>query len=573
MERKLAAILAADVVGYSRLMNKDEAGTLAALKQCEAEIVEPTVTRHNGRIFKKMGDGYLAEFSSAVDVVECALDWQEQIQSNDAMALKFRIGVNLGDVIIESDDVYGHGVNVASRLEALAQPGCITLSEDAYRQVRDRLDDEFHDLGEHELKNIPRPLRVWEWRCETALPAPLKNASLPALDKPSIVLMPFRNLTGDEEQEFLAEGLRIDIQNALIKVSGLYLVAAGTANALRGASSEDAGQCLNIQYVLQGSIRTAGKRIRVTAELADTASGAVVWVEQYDRIMDDSFELQDEIAARILTAMNVKLVAGEQAKVWHKTLKDLKALELFYKGVHAFFQMDRDEMASARQYFEKVAELHPEVSTGATWVSLTHWFDIQRGWTNAPETSRKLAVEWAEKAGKLEDADGQAHTVLSHVYLMNRRFDDALAAGRQAVEKRPACANANAFFANVLQYCSENDEAIRHVELAMRCHPLNPPFFKNVLAAAYLGNGNLQSAISTAKQTIAQAPADLPARLILTSALVRSGDENDAQSVASEIRDLDPTFSVKRFADVQTYKDQGVVDRFASDLSAAGLPD
>ncbi len=554
-------------------MNKDEAGTLAALKQCEAEIVEPTVTRHNGRIFKKMGDGYLAEFSSAVDVVECALDWQEQVQSNDAIAMKFRIGITLGDVIVESDDVYGDGVNVASRLEALAQPGFITLSEDAFRQVRDRVDAEFHDLGEHQLKNIERPLRVWEWRCKMALPAPLKNACLPSLDKPSVVLMPFRNLSGDEEQDFLAEGLRIDIQNALIKVSGLYLVAAGTANALRGISSEDAGSSLNVQYVLQGSIRTAGKRIRVTAELTDRFAKEVVWAERYDRIIDDAFELQDEIAARILTAMSVKLVAGEQAKVWHKTLKDLKALELFYKGVHAFFQMDRDKMASARQYFEKVAKLHPEVATGPTWVSLSHWFDIQRGWTKEPETSRTLAIEWAERAVKLEDADGQAETVLSHVYLMNRQYDDALAAGQKAVGTRPACANANAFFANVLHYCGENNEAIRHAELAIRCHPLNPPFFKNVLASAYLGKGDFQSAVSAARQTIEQAQGDIPARLILTSALVRSGDENAARSVASEINNLDPTFSVRQFAAAQTYKDQGYIDQFASDLSVAGLSD
>lgn len=573
MQRKLAAILAADVVGYSRLMNKDETGTLAALKQCEAEIVEPTVTRHNGRIFKRMGDGYLAEFASAVDVVECALDWQEQLQANDALSLKFRIGVNLGDVIVDADDVYGDGVNIASRLEALAQPGCVALSDDAFRQVRDRLDADFQDLGEHALKNIPRPVRVWEWRCKMALPAPLKNAALPRLDKPSIVLMPFRNLTGDEDQDFLAEGLRIDIQNALIKVSGLYMVAAGTANALRGVSSEDAGGSLNVRYVLQGSVRKAGKRIRVTAELTDTVAGEVVWAEQYDRIMDDAFELQDEIAARILTAMNVKLVAGEQAKIWHKTLKDLRALELFYKGVHAFFQMGRDEMASARQYFEKVAKLHPEVATGATWVALSHWFDIQRGWTDLPENSRRLAIEWAEKAGKLNDSDGQAHTVLSHVYLMSRQFDDALAAGRQAVARRPACANANAFFANVLHYCGANDEAVRHIELAMRSHPLNPPFFKNVLASVCLARGDLQSAISAATQAIEQAPADIPARLILASALFQSGQEELARQTASEIRNLDHTFSVHRFANAQTYRDPVFIERLASDLRSLGLPD
>lgn len=571
MERKLAAILAADVVGYSRLMSKDDAGTLAALKACETEVIEPTVSKHNGRIFKKMGDGYLAEFASAVDVVECALDWQNQLQAKENQPLKFRIGVNLGDVIAEQDDVYGDGVNVAARLESLAQPGCITLSDDAYRQVRDRLDIKLDDLGEQELKNIPRPVHVWEWRCSFALPRPLQNAKLSLPEKPSIVLLPFRNLSGDDERDFLAEGLRIDVQNALTKVSGVFLIAAGSANALRGASAQEAGAGLGVQYALQGTVRTAGNRVRVTAELTDTVAGQVVWSEQFDRTLDDAFELQDEIAARILTAMNVKLVAGEQAKVWHKTLKDLKALELFYKGVHAFFQMDRDEMVSARQCFEMVAQLHPEVATGTTWVALTHWFDIQRGWAESPEISRNLACEWAEKATAMEDADGQAQTVLSHVQLMNGNFDAALAAGREAIETRPACANANGFYANVLHYCGEQDDAIRHINLAMRYHPLNPPFFKNVLAAAYLAKGELDSTISTAKQTIQSAPSDIVARLVLTSAYEQSKQHEEAEAIASEIKQLDPAFSVTRFASSQFYRSPEYMDQLATDLRSAGL--
>jgi TolB-like protein len=387
------------------------------------------------------------------------------------------------------------------------------------------------------------------------------------------VLLPFRNLSGDEQQDFLAEGLRIDIQNALTKVSGLFLIAAGSANALRGATPEQASAGLGVQYALQGSVRMAGNRVRVTAELTDTLADQVLWAEQFDRTLDDTFELQDEITAKILTAMNVKLVAGEQAKVWHKTLKDLKALELFYKGVHAFFQMDRDEMVSARQCFETVAKMHPEVATGATWVALSHWFDIQRGWSQSPETSRNLACQWAEKAAAMEDADGQAQTVLSHVHLMNRNYDAALVAGREAIATRPACANANGFYANVLHYCDEQDEAIRHIKLAMRYHPLNPPFFKNVLAAAYRGKNELESAISAAKQTIGLAPADVMSRLILTSAFVRSNKQGLAEEIAAEIKHLDPSFSVARFADAQCYRNAQFLEQFAAELRSAGLPD
>ena len=573
MERRLAAILAADVVGYSRLMNKDEMGTLAALKACEAELIEPTVDKHNGRIFKRMGDGFLVEFASAVDVVECALAWQDQLQAKENQPLTFRMGINLGEVIAEADDVYGDGVNIAARLEALAQPGCIAISDDAYRQVRDRLDVKFHDLGEQEVKNIPQPVHVWEWQCKLALPRRLQDSKLPQPEKPSIVLLPFRNLSGDEQQDFLAEGLRIDIQNALTKVSGVFLIAAGAANALRGATPEDASAGVGVQYVLQGSVRTAGNWVRVAAELTDAAANEVVWAEQFDRTLDDSFELQDEITARILTAMNVKFVAGEQARVWHKTLKDPKALEIFYKGIHAFFRMDRDEMMRARQHFETVTKMHPEVSTGATWVALTHWFDIQRGWAQSPETSRDCAVQFAETAAAMEDTDGQAHTVLSHVHLMNQNYDEALAAGREAVANRPACANANGFYANVLHYCGEHDEAIRHINLAMRFQPLHPPFFKNILSSAYRAKNELASAISTAKQTIELAPADILARVILTSAYVRSDRHDLAKEIVAEIKNLDPSFSVTRFADTQYYRSAEFIEQFTAELRSAGLPD
>ena len=237
MERRLAAVLNADVVGYSRLMSADEAGTLRSLKAYETRVIEPTVAKHKGRIVKRMGDGYLAEFASVVDAVECALALQTQEAAEGDRQLRFRIGVHLGDIIAEGEDIYGEGVNIAARLEALSQPGCITLSDDAFRQVRDRVNAEFHDLGEHEVKNIPRPLRVWEWRCPTAVPRRLQNIKLTALDKPSIVIMPFRNLTGDPDMEYLADGLRMDIQNALVKVSGLFLIASGSAYAFPRSTS------------------------------------------------------------------------------------------------------------------------------------------------------------------------------------------------------------------------------------------------------------------------------------------------------------------------------------------------
>jgi adenylate cyclase len=571
VERRLAAVLNADVVGYSRLMSADEPGTLKLLKGYETDVIEPVIARHKGRIVKRMGDGYLAEFASVVDAVECALGWQAQTADGDR-PLKFRMGVHIGDVIAEGEDIYGEGVNIAARLEALSQPGCITLSDDAFRQVRDRVKVEFHDLGEYEIKNIPRPLRIWEWRCPTAVPRRLQNVTLPAMDRPSVVIMPFRNLTGDPSMEYFTDGLRMDIQNALVKVSGLFLIASGSAYAFRGAPPQDAACALGATYALDGSIRAAGKKVRVTAELSEAASGRIILTEQFDRILDDSFDLQDEITSRVLAAINVRLVSGEQAKVWHKTLKDLRALETFYKGVHAFYQMDRESMQRARQYFERVAEIRPDASAGATWVAMSHWFDIQRGWSDAPEKSKELARQWAEVAVALPDADGQAHSALSYFYLIQRRFDEALEAGRQAIANRPSCAYANCFYGNVLHYCGEQDSAIHHVSLAMRVQPLHPPFYLHMLALAYRARGDLESAVAAARKGLELAPNDLANRIVLTSSYVGLARKDLAEETAAEIRRMDPSFSVTRFAEAQPYRDTAMLEKLISALRSAGLP-
>ena len=572
MERRLAAILAADVVGYSRLMNKDEAGTLAALKACEVDVIEPTVKQHNGRIFKRMGDGYLAEFASAVDLVECAISWQKQMLSREGQPLCFRIGASVGEIVDDDGDLYGDDVNIAARMESLAQPACIALSESAFKQVCNRVNVEFDDLGQQEIKGVPRPIRVWEWRGNRTLPPRLQNARPREPDKPSIIMLPVRNLSGDEEQDFLAEGLRIDIQNALTQVSGVFVIAHATASALEGATPTDASTSTGARHVLQASLRTAGNRIRVAVELADGIEDRVIWSERYDRTLDDTFELQDEITERVLTGINVTLVAGEQAKVWHRTLKPLKALELFYKGVHAFLAMEREDIVQARQLFMRVAQICPESSAGPTWVALTHWVDVQRGWSESPEESRALARKFAENADAMEYSDGQAQTVLSHVYLMEGDHDAALAAGRRAVTNRPACANANGFYANVLHYCGAYEDAIRHMNLAMRFQPLHPPFFRNVLATSYLATGLPNRALEISQQVLEIAPNDVLARLIMTSANVRAGYPDIARKVAAEVKEIDPSFAVKRFFDTQYYRDANFLKDFSADLREAGLP-
>jgi len=256
--------------------------------------------------------------------------------------------------------------------------------------------------------------------------------------------------------------LRIDIQNALVKVSGVFLIAVGSANAYRGKPANQATTDLGVRFALTGSVRRAGDRVRISLTLTDEASEEIVWAEQYDRQLDDAFALLDEITGNVLTALNVKLVAGEPAKVWHKTLKDLRSLEALYRGIHAFFNMDQLSLSEARRHFELVAKLHPEASIGPTWVALTHWFDYQRGWSESRDESKRMAKDWAEKGAALPDTDGQAFTVLSHLHLLDRDFNAALASGRNAVSNRPNCTHANAFYANVLLYCCEHETALHH---------------------------------------------------------------------------------------------------------------
>ncbi len=395
--------------------------------------------------------------------------------------------------------------------------------------------------------------------------------TLPLPERPSIVILPFRNLTGDPEQDYLCDGLRVDIQNALIKVSGLFIIAFGSATAHGGTAADEAARSLGVRYVLEGSVRRSGNRLRIAATLTDTVSGEIVWAEKYDRVIDDTFELMDELTGRILTALNVELVAGEPAKVWHKTLKDLRSLEALYKGIHAFFAMDREGLSVARRYFERVAELHRDAAIGPTWVALTHWYDYQRGWSESREESKRLAREWAERATALEDCDGQAHTVLSHVQLLDRNFDAALAAGRGAVKNRPNCTHANGFYANVLHYCGEQESAIHHVKLAMRYSPIHPTLFKDILAIASLAAGDLDGAVAAANAAIAAAPNDLTARLVLTSAGARTDGPASAAPVVEEIRRIDPAFSLARFAAGQPYRTPEFLDQLTSELRAAGL--
>jgi DNA-binding SARP family transcriptional activator/TolB-like protein len=403
-------------------------------------------------------------------------------------------------------------------------------------------------------------------------PPQLQGLDLTVPERPSMVILPFSNLTGDPKNDHLGEGIRIDIQAAFVKITGIFLIAAGSASAMRGNYSLSAGKALGVRYVLEGSVRRSASNLRISAELVDVQAGNAIWTETYDRKLDDGFEVQDEIIREIISALDVKLLRGEQAAVWHKTLKDRDALEYFYKGLQVFFKLQKDSMLRARKLFEIVDKKQPRVSIGATWTALCHWFDVFKNWGDDPAKSLELAGIWAEKAVQMEDADGQAHMVLSHVHLINRRFDDALIVGRAAIALRPNCTNANGFFANVLHYCGRQSDAIEHVTWAIRYSPVFPPFFADVLSLALLFNENFDAAVSVAGDSLRLNSAGLTPCLVKVAAYSAQNRLNEARSGCGQVMSADPIFSLQHFAEQQPYKNPADLETLVSRLSAAGLP-
>jgi len=564
-------VVRAQTRAFCVLMGEDEGATRSAL-HTSRDVVVSALTKSGARLVETPADTVIAEFANAEDSVAAVVGARDALfaaNKNAAPAnrVHYRFGIDQGRIEKSPDGPTGAAIEGAAALGLRAHTDGIQMSEAVRKQLPS--DGAFatspiEGVGHALLDGAPK----------TGGPPQIETLDLPLPDKPSIALLPFK-VMGDSEAEgaALAEGLRIDIQNALTKMSGVFLLGAGSANAMRGVPAAEAGPRTGVRHVLEGSVRQSGDRVRVSVELVDTVNNAVVWSERYDRPLADTFALQDEITEKVVTALEVKLSAGEQARVWRKCLTNPKAREHFYNGVQSFFRMNAESMASARACFERVAELVPNSPLGATWVALTFWFDATRGWAADPAAARERAGIWAERAAAMPDADGQAQTVLGNVRLLQRRFDEALTIARQALAIRPGCTNANGFLANVLLHCGDPSAAIVHAKRAIRYMPVYPPWFAEILAAAYRDAGRIDLAVIAAREVPRVAPPAIQGRLILASALVRSGWRADAKRVVREARMLDSGLTLGSFAQAQPYRDEKVIARIADDLRAAGLPD
>ncbi len=406
-------------------------------------------------------------------------------------------------------------------------------------------------------------------------PAPHCRAlDLPLPANPSIIILPFANLGGDDGNDHLATGIRLDVQTALVKISGLFVIAAGPANsyAARDVPAQQIGTEMGVRYVLEGSVQRAGQRLRVTAQLTDTQDNQVVWAERYDPSLDDELEVQDEITRRVVTALDVKLVGGEQARVWRHTLRDPHALDTFYRGLAHFMRMDRENMAVARELFARVFDLAPDVALGPTYLAICHWWEALRGWGDSTGASLDEAGRWGERAVVMEDADGQAHGILAHVYVQRGRHDDALRIGAEGVAIRPLCANTNAFYASVLNYSGSHAEAVERMRGAIRYAPVYAPWWLDVLAAAYHLAGEHDRAVAVVREALRLDPNAIDARLIGVAACIAGGWASEARYLASDVLNRAPELSARAWSQGLPYRERTTREALDKALVKAGLP-
>lgn len=551
--RRLAAILAADVVGYSALMGRDEEGTLAALRAHLADHIRPSIADHEGRIVKTTGDGLLAEFASVVNATRCALAFQAGMavrneQTPEAERITFRIGVNLGDVIIQDGDVYGDGVNVAARLESICAPGAVCISGTAYDQVIGKLATEFESLGEQTLKNIARPVRVYQ-ALGTGGGSPSSSTSAPVRDQPSIAVLPFANMSGDPEQEYFADGLTEDLITALTRWRSFPVIARNSSFVYKGQDVDikRVAKDLGARYVLEGSVRKGGNRIRITGQLIDGSNGHHVWAERYDRNLDDIFDVQDEIVQHISAVIAPTLDKVELARSTGKRADDLDAWDLCLRAKALLRQNTAATNEKARALFERAVAARNDYSDAYSGLAQSFNQDILIDVAADRSATAALAMGAARTAIRCDPASSWAHHELSTAYQWLNRLDEALDEARVAVDLNPNDAYALHALGNKSDLAGDPD-GISYMERAQKLNPEDSLRHSHLtfLARAYIAAGNFAAAADRARQAIRRAPDYVAAYYAMGLALAHMERLADAREALARCDDLSPGFVASR---------------------------
>jgi adenylate cyclase len=624
--RKLTAILSADVAGYSSLMQDDEAATVATLESYKQAFFD-LIKQHRGRVVDSPGDNLLAEFASVVDAVQCAVATQKELQARNTelpenRKMLFRIGVNLGDVIEEGDRIYGDGVNIAARLESLADPGGICVSKTAFDQIETKLPFGYEFLGEQTVKNIVKPVgayrvvleprvtkkkgaglkqgailkmaliglavalvvvsgvALWQYFIQPVTPsvekADTKKMALPLPEQPSIAVLPLVNLSEDQKDQLLCDGMTDNIINSLSKVPRLFVIARNSTFTYKGkpVKVKEVSEELGVRYVLEGGIQASGDQIRITVQLIDALTGSQIWAERYDGASTDIFDLQDDITTKVLSAVRVKL-EGSSSPESMKRYSGKKGLDCYLKALEAssYIQlMNIPDTKKARQIIEEALEICQEMPIFYRLLAVVNHNETWLGISKSPKESLEKATELLQKVLSIDDNDPDAHGVLSQVYARNREYDNAVSEAERGVTLDPGSSWAIFRYAQALNTAGRAEQSIPLFEKATRLNPLGPALFYADYGIALRDTGRIEDGIIALKKAIERAPNYLWAHIHLAAAYVMIGREQEAQAEVAEVLRIDPGFSVERFAKVTVLRGQRL-DAIEQALRKAGLPD
>lgn len=580
MERKLAAIIAADMVGFSRQMQSDEVGTLERLKQVHAELIAPQIAERGGRIFKMMGDGFLAEFGSAINALNCAVAIQRAIGVRNATLdtdrqTVFRIGINIGDIIIEGDDIFGDGVNIAARLEPLAEPGGIVVSDAMRTQLLNKVESAFLPLGAQKLKNIDEAVDVYRVMAASdsgATPTKTRKANTQETAKPVLAILPFDNMGGDDDQDHLGDGITEDLITTLSQIGHLSVVSRNSAFTFknRAVSAREAGEALGAGFIVTGSIRRSRNRVRINAQLTDTQSEAHLWTARYDRDLEDIFAVQDEITLTIATALQVELTEGEQARLRYTTIDNVSAWTSFTQGLSLFRTVSADTYRHARKHFEDALREDPDSAQIHAMLACTHAIEGRFFWTEDREKTLDLAKTHADRALEIDAANADAFAALGYWHMAHMRLEESVAAYAQAVEHAPDHADLRALYALALTFAERAEEAVRQAEQAMKLNPLDPGWYCGVLGHAYRYAGRYDDALKILLEYNRQSTGFGLVDIVLTYADM--GDWDKAKSYGKSLLAARPGFTVANWELTQNCIDPNRLNTDRQSLIEAGLP-
>ena len=585
--RKLAAILAADVVGYSRLAGADEDRTLARLRALRSDLIDPTIAVHNGRVIKRTGDGALVEFRSVVDAVRCAIEVQNGMVERNAgvpqdRRIEFRIGIHLGDVVEESDgDLMGDGVNIASRLEGVAAPGAICLSEDAYRQVKARLDLSVSDLGNTQLKNITEPIRIYSLQVGAVAQAKaVMTTEVPAAPPPtprppklSIAVLPFANMSGDAEQDYFADGISEDIITALSKLPQLFVIARNSSFTFKGRSVnvQEVGRNLGVRYVLEGSVRKSGNRVRITGQLIDATTGGHLWAERFDRDLTDIFAVQDDVTQHIVGALALNLTEGDQQRLTHERTSNPEAYDCYLRGREQWWVQTKSANLHARELLQRSIELDPTFAPAYAILAVAHILDYMNRWSASPSQSLEQAHEAASRAVALDERDASAHWALGIVNVYLRRHDTAISEAERAIALAPNLAEGHESLGNALHYSGRSEEALVHFDRAMALNPFYPDIYLHFQALAMFQLGRYEEAIGILKRRLVRNPNTDVSRVLLAASLGHLGRFEAAREEWQEVFRVNPDYSLEHRRKVLPYKNPADFELVVEGLRKTGV--